>query len=165
MEGGNRTGPGSEAAAAAGPRHGRRQRAGDYGDRQTATPAVTASGPGLRRRSLRLRPHTELTPQRPWRAGPRRQPPTAFLFSSGLQAATSASGSGSRRGHASTRGYADETAGAGASAAWYGESRPAGWGSTAPPHACPRRPRPLPGARPTPACCVSTSLLGRALYT
>lgn len=167
MEGGNRTGPGSAAAAAAGPRHGRRRRAGGYGDRQTATPAATASAPGVRRRSLspRLRPHAVLTPPRPWRAAPRRPPPTTFLFSAWLLAATSASGSGSRRGHASARGNADGTAIAGASAAWRGEPRRAGGRSQAPPHAGPRRPRPLPSPRPTPACYVSTSLLGCALYS
>lgn len=150
MEGGNRAGPGSAAAAAAGPRHGQRQRAGGYGDRQTAATAATASAPRLQRRSLslRLRPRAELTPPRPWRAAPRRPPPTAFLLSARLPAAISASCSGSRRGLASARGYNDGTAGAGASAALHGESWRAGRGSRAPPHACTRRLRPLPAATP-----------------
>lgn len=150
MEGGNRAGPGSAAAAAAGPRHGRRRRAGGYGDRQTATPAATASAPGLRRRSLspRLRPHAVLTPPRPWRAAPRRPPPTTFLFSAWFPAATSASGSGSRRGHASARGNADGTAIAGASAAWRGESGRAGGGFASPAPRLPASGPPLSVAPP-----------------
>lgn len=167
MEGGNRSGPGSAATAAAGPRHGRRRRAGGYSYRQTATPAATASAPGLRRRSPspRLRPHAVLTPPRPWRVAPRRPPPTVFLFSAPLPAATSASGSGSRRGHASARGYADWTAVSGsvrsvARQPW----RAAGVREPGP---TPGRvgPAPSPRPRPTPACNISASLLGHALYT
>lgn len=100
----------TEAAPAPGQqRRRRRGLAMGGGDRRAAT-AATASAPGSRRRSLspRLRPRAELSPPLPWRAAPRRPPPTALSFSAQLAAATPASGSGSRRGHASTRGIAEE---------------------------------------------------------